>query len=76
MIKALFVAVSHNLQNAKHYRCSSNQLIFESTYGIKAQKPINRLKCDNGTQSIKHVQRCRNQIDAKNSKTSCVIQKI
>ena len=61
MNKELFVAVSDNLRNAKHYR-SSNQLIFESTYGIKAQKPINRLKCDNGTQSLKHVQRCRNKI--------------
>ena len=66
MNKELFVAVSDNLQNAKHCHCSSNRLIFESTYGIKAQKPINRLKCDNGTQSLKHLQGCRNKIDAKN----------
>ena len=61
MNKELFVAVSDNLQNAKHYHCSRNQLIFESTYGIKAQKPINRLKCDNGIRSLKHVQMSRNE---------------
>ena len=76
MSKELFVAVSDNLRNAKHYHCSSNQLIFEATYGIKAQKPINRLKFDNGTQSLKHVQRCRDKIRAKNDiilRMSCVI---
>ena len=73
MNKVLFVAVSDNLQNGKHYHCSSNQLIFESTYGIKAQKPINHLKCDNGTQSLKHAQRCINKIDAENDIMYCVI---
>ena len=61
MIKELFVAVSDNLQSTKHYHCSSNQLTFESTYGTNAQKPIDRLKFDNGTQSLKHVQMCRNE---------------
>ena len=69
MNKELFVAVSDNVQNAKHYHFSRNQLIFESTYGTNSQKPINRLKCDDGTQILKHVQRCRNKIDAKNGKS-------